>query len=171
MEDKSIKVVFLGASEVGKTCLISRYINGNMGDGISTEGARKRQKKIEVNGAKYLCDIYDLSGHEKYRPLTKFLVNDSKIIVLVYDITKKSSFIDLEFWLDIVLEKLGNEVYLVLVGNKKDLIEKEEINEEQGRKFAEIINANFALVSAEEEFYSQWNNFLENEIKNYIIKS
>ena len=48
MEDKSIKIVFLGASEVGKTCLISRYINGNMGDGISTKGASSFQKKIEV---------------------------------------------------------------------------------------------------------------------------
>ena len=47
MEDKSIKIVFLGACEVGKTCLISRYINGNMGDGISTEGASYCQKKLK----------------------------------------------------------------------------------------------------------------------------
>ena len=90
----------------------------------------------------------DTSGYERYRALTKFYITDANIIVLVYDTTNRRSFLELDFWLDSVLEKLGPGVFLILVGNKSDLYENEEIREKDGKKFAEIIKAKFSLVSA-----------------------
>ena len=70
------------------------------------------------------------------------------IIVLVYDITNKTSFLDLQYWLDYILEKYGSNTFNVLIGNKSDLNNIKEIKESDGSKFAEIIKAKFAHVSA-----------------------
>ena len=164
--ENHVKVVFLGESDVGKTSLINRFVRGDFLDN-ETNGASYASKIINCEGTDYHFDIWDTSGREKYRALTKFFVIDAKIIVLVYDITKKKSFLDLEFWLDTILDRLGNKVFLILVGNKAELYENEEIREEDGKKFAKIINAKFALVTAKEDG-PYWNNFLENGLKDYI---
>ncbi len=70
-----------------------------------------------------------------------------------------------------VVEKLGTRANLILVGNKIDLYEDEEMSEQTARKFAELIKAKFVLASAMEDRYHNWNSFLENEIKNYINKT
>ena len=167
MEENHIKVVFLGESEVGKTSLIKRYINGEFSEYYNSTSASYSSKTIESDGKKYFFDIWDTSGYEKYRALTKFFVSEANIIVLVYDMTKKRSFLELDFWLDTVLEKIGPGAFLILVGNKKDLYENEEVREEDGRKFARIIKAKFALVSAKTDHF-QWNDFFENSLKDYL---
>ena len=111
--------------------------------------------------------MWDIPSDEKYGNLAKIFFANSNIIVLVYDITYKDSFKSLEFWIDLVIEKLGKDVYFILVGNKSDLYDNERISEETAKKFAKIIKANFALVSAKENYF-QWNSFFLNEIKNYI---
>ena len=65
------------------------------------------------------------------------------------------------------MDRLGNKVFLILVANKAELYENEEIREEDGKKFAKIINAKFALVTAKEDG-PYWNNLLENALKDYI---
>ena len=169
MEENKLGIVILGDEGVGKTCLISRFTLGCMGSGNPTNGVSCISKDINVNGINYLCEFWDVSGNKKYEALSKFYLRDStNIIILVYDITKKISFIRLEKWLDKILEQLGDKAYLILVANKIDLYEDEEINEQTGRKFAEIIKAKFVVASSIEGHYNNWNSFLENEIKNYI---
>ena len=171
MEERTLKIVILGDGGVGKTCLMSRFINGRMGSGDSTMGSAYFKKEIYVNELKYTCEFWDVSGNKKFQTLAKLFLNDSKIVILVYDITKKSSFKGLELWLDMVVEKLGTRANLILVGNKIDLYEDEEMSEQTARKFAELIKAKFVLASAMEGRYHNWNSFLENEIKNYINKT
>ena len=165
-DENHIKVVFLGESDVGKTSLINRFILGEFRDNQTT-GASYSSKIINCEGTDYQFDIWDTSGREKYRSLTKFFVIDAKIIVLVYDITKKKSFLELQFWLDTILDRLGNNVFLILVANKAELYENEEIREEDAKKFAKIINAKFALVSAKEDD-NYWSNFFEKALRDYI---
>ena len=165
--NESIKIVFLGESNVGKTCLVKRYIQGEMGDGYSSTNASYHLKTIKVNEKYYECQLWDTSGYEKFRALTKIFINDSDIVVLVYDITNRNSFLQLEFWLDAVIEKMGKEIYFILVGNKSDLFMDEKIKEETGNKFAKIIKSKFILASAKEN-YLQWNEFFENAIIDYI---
>ena len=166
-EEEEIKVIFLGESGVGKTCLINRYCLGKMGDGNATMCASYNQKTIKVDEKNYKYVLWDTSGREQFRSLTKIFLNDSKIVVLVYDITDKNSFLNLQIWLDMVIERLGTDIYLILVGNKSDLYMNKKIKQAKGEEFAEIIKARFIMTSAKDD-YLQFNNFLEDAIKVYI---
>ena len=168
--DNATKVVILGDSGVGKSCLINRFISNYFNENDQIGAVSYHSKVIYVEGKEYKFDIWDTCGVEKYRALQKFFVDNSKIVLLVYDITKKKSFLGLDVWLDMVLDRIGPDVFLVLVGNKSDLYENEEISEEKGREFAQIIKAKFALVSAKDNPES-WNSFFKNVLIDYIKKN
>ena len=167
-QEDQIKIIFLGESGVGKSCLINRFLFNRMEDEKATVSPKCLQKSIIVNGRKYICNLWDTPGVEIFRRLTTLFLIDSEIVVLVYDTTNKNSFLELQFWLDSVIEKLGNEVYLILVGNRSDLYLKKQVKDEKGREFAKIIKAKFTLITMDDK-NCQWNNFFENSIKDYII--
>jgi len=103
--DQSIpkcKVVLLGESGVGKTCIISRYINGSFDDkSESTNGASYASKVNDYPnlGKSLRLDIWDTAGQERYRSLTKFFYKDAAIAILVYDITRKNSYEEIKgYW-------------------------------------------------------------------------
>ena len=166
-EKNHIKVVFLGENNVGKTSLIQRYITGNFNDYGYTTNPSYITKRIDCDKKNYYFDLWDIPGYERYRLLTKILILNANIIVLVYNITNKQSFLELDNWVDTVLEGLGPEVCFILVGNKNDLYENEVITEEDGKKYARIIKAKFINTSAKVD-HCKWNNFLENALKDYI---
>ena len=96
------KVVLLGDSGVGKTCIISRYISGAFDQNTpSTNGASYASKPItfEKLNKTISLDIWDTAGQEKYKSLTKFFYKDAAVAILVYDITKKESFDNIQsYW-------------------------------------------------------------------------
>ena len=166
-EENHIKVVFLGENNVGKTSLIQRYITGNFNDYDYTTNPSYITKRIDCDKKNYYFDLWDIPGYERYRPLTKILILNANIIVLVYNITNKQSFLELDYWVDTALDKLGPEAFFILVGNMNDLYENEEITEEDGNNFARIIKAKFINTSGKND-YRQWNIFFENALKDYI---
>ena len=145
------KVVLLGDSGVGKTCIISRYISGSFDKNItSTNGASYCSKmvKFEELGKNLLLDIWDTAGQEKYRSLTKFFYKDATIVILVYDITREDSFDNLKnYWYN-QLQENCKDVVLGVAGNKCDLYEEEKVTEIEAREFADSIGAIFELTSA-----------------------
>ena len=147
---ESIKVVLIGNSGVGKTCISSRYISDKyMEPEGSTVGASYFQKYLEIDGKYLQLDIWDTAGQEKYRSMGKMFYKDAYIVIFVYDITDKKSFLDLkEVWYD-ELKSTGekNTVYAV-VGNKSDLYLEEKVDENEARKWANEIGAVFGVVSA-----------------------
>ena len=160
------KVVFLGSSGVGKTILINRYFNKNYQDEPGTSYSASFQvKKIEYNGKQYIFNIWDTPGSEKYRELVKIFLKDVNIIVLVYDITVKETFLDLQYWLDHILERYP-DAFLILVGNKSDLYLKRRIKESDGSKFAKVIHAAFSEIN--KDYVDDWILFLDNALLNYI---
>ena len=163
---EKIKVLFLGESGVGKSSLIDRYFNDKFNENImSTSSTSSTTKKIKNNGNEYNFDIFDTPGWKDLRDLTKTIMKDVKIAILVYDITIKSSFLELQYWLDLILESYPN-TFLILVGNKHDLSTNRKIKESVGLKFAEIIKAEFTEISAKDNY--GWNNFLDNAFNDYI---
>ena len=163
---EKIKVLFLGESAVGKSSLIDRYFNDKFKENImSTSSISSTIKKIKNNGNEYNFDIFDTPGWKDLRDLTKTIMKDVKIAILVYDITVKSSFLELQYWLDLILESYPN-TFLILVGNKHDLSTNRKIKESVGLKFAEIIKAEFTEISAKDNY--GWNNFLDNAFNDYI---
>ena len=147
------KVVLVGESGVGKTCIISRFISGAFDSNVSsTNGASYASKNVQYDklGKSLLLDVWDTAGQEKYRSLTKFFYKDAKVAILVYDITRQSSFDSLtNYWYKEVKEHGPENIVLGIAGNKCDLYEQEEVNENQAREFAQSIGAIFALTSAQ----------------------
>ena len=99
------KVILLGESGVGKVGLIARFINNSFEDNItSTTGASYAGKTMtfdEYDGKSIKFEIWDTAGQEKYRSLTKTFYKDAKVAILVYDITRKESFEELQkYWIE-----------------------------------------------------------------------
>ena len=147
------KVVLLGDSGVGKTCIISRYISGTFeANSASTNGASYASKIVKYDklGKTLSLDIWDTAGQEKYKALTKFFYKDAAVAILVYDITRKESFDNLrDYWYAQLQENGGKNLVLGVAGNKCDMYEKEAVPENEAREFASKINAIFSLTSAQ----------------------
>jgi small GTP-binding protein len=103
-----IKVVLLGETGVGKTCILSRYISNTFKPQLlSTPGANFVTKNVESKDKKKAIkfEIWDTAGQEKYRALTKVFYNNAKVYILVYDITSKSTFDEIKnYWVNEIKE-------------------------------------------------------------------
>lgn len=154
MSDKanSCKVVLLGESGVGKTCIISRYVNNTYDEkSETTNGASYASKIIDLEqyNQSLRFDIWDTAGQEKYRSLTKFFYKDAAIAVLVYDITRRESFEEVrKYWYEQLKTCGEKNIVIGLAGNKCDMFDKEAVSEEEARSFANEIGAQFQLTSA-----------------------
>ena len=118
---KTCKVVLLGESGVGKTCIIARFINNTFEDNImSTTGASYAGKTMifdEFQGKSIKFEIWDTAGQEKYRALTKIFYKDAGVAILVYDITRKESFDEIQkYWYNQIKEYAPKNI------SKKNLI-------------------------------------------------
>ena len=145
------KVVLLGQSGVGKTCIINQFINGEYDDSTTpTISFQFCQKTFEFPGNKSIAlDIWDTAGQEKYRSLGRNFYKDSYIICLIFDITDKQSFKNVkEIWYP-EIKKYGEKYNILsIVGNKSDLFEDEEVQDEEINSFVEEIGGQYFLVSA-----------------------
>ena len=148
---KSFKVVLLGEAGVGKTSIISQFIDESFQEDIQSSTGGTYSSKTFVIGNKQLLDfeIWDTAGQERYRSLTTMYYKDANAAILVYDITLQKSFDEIKaYWANQVKETSSNDIILVVCGNKSDLIKDEEVDEEKAREFANEIGALFFLTSA-----------------------
>ena len=148
--DENIKVTLIGGSGVGKTCIIRRYyLNEFIENPASTCGGSYTAKQIKINNKLIQIDLWDTAGQERFRSLGKHFYKDAYIVILVYDITNKKSFEEIEnVWYPNVKEHGEKYSVLAVVGNKCDLYENEEVKENEAREYAKQIGATFMLVSA-----------------------
>ena len=169
MDKKRINIAFLGDKQVGKSSLIERYINNTFIDNNELEPTILKIKEYEYENKKYNLNLLDCCN--KNLDLLKSLnFKDTGFIVLVYDITNRKTFVNLEHWIDLICNLCSVEetdIFLAVVGNKSDLTENIEITKENGEFFCQLLNANFVYASAKEE-NSFWSNDFENIVSNYI---
>ena len=147
---ESFKVVLVGESGVGKTSIITQFIDQTFQeDQQSTTGGTFSTKTVKCGNNKTLkFEIWDTAGQERYRSLTKMFYKDANAAVLVYDITRKDSFEQLKsYWAEQIKECPEN-IIVVIAANKNDLIQKEEVDEEEARKFASDLGAIFVGTTA-----------------------
>ena len=176
------KAILLGESGVGKTSLINITGGGKFNENeVSSISSNFIKKYFDIDSKKYLINIWDTAGQEKYKHLAKLFFHGSDIVILVYDISSKESFKGLEYWYKETKEHINNKTIYGIVGNKKDLYLKEEVTEGEGRKYAQSKGAKFALVSAKDDPKSFTDFFLslvkdcrvdiENKIDNISLKN
>ena len=144
-----IKIILLGDMYVGKTSIISRYVEDSFSENIMSSSAMSyTQKDIVIDKQKIQLNIWDTVGQEKYRALSKLFFQDTKIVILVYSIKSLESFKGLDYWYNLYKETIGNETILGIIGNKSDLYLEQEVEESQGEEYAKNHGGIFQLVSA-----------------------
>ena len=150
-KQKSFKVVLLGEAGVGKTSIISQFIDESFQEEVqSSTGGTYSSKKFVIGNKQILeFEIWDTAGQERYRSLTTMYYKDANAAILVYDITVQKTFDEIKtYWANQVKETSSNDIILVVCGNKSDLVNDEQVDEEKAREFANEIGALFFLTSA-----------------------
>ena len=167
------KVIFIGNSGVGKTNLIKVSVGEKFDPAkMSTLSVSLKERIFFFENKKYIFNLWDTISQEQYKSITKHFIKNSQIVLFVYDISNKYSFEELNYWIDLIEKELGkaNEKFIMgIIGNKKDLYLKREVEEEEGKIFAESYKAKFALTSAKDDPKSI-NDFLDILFEDYIRK-
>jgi len=150
MADVNLKILLLGDSSVGKTSILLRYVDSKFQDAqMSTFGIEYKMKTIEINNRNVILRIWDTSGQERYRSITKNFYRNTNGIAYVFDITNRGSFENIKRWL-IDSQELDDKVKKILVGNKIDLENDRKIDKQIIEKFAEKKGMKYYETSAKE---------------------
>ena len=168
MSVESFKVVLVGETGVGKTSIITQFIDETFQeDQQSTTGGTFSTKSVICDEGKILkFEIWDTAGQERYRSLTKMFYKDANAAILVYDITRKDSFEELKnYWAEQVKESSPQGIILIIAANKADLLENEAVDESIAREFAQQLGAIFVSTSAKNS--SGINNLFEEIAKKH----
>ena len=144
------RVIILGNISVGKTCIWNKYLfNKYSKDYKCSVGVEMKVKNLNISQSSIAeLKIWDTCGDEKYRSITRQYYKDADGIILVYDITKKSSFDSLESWLEEIRNNGPEHAEVILVGNKSDLNDQRVIKIEEAEEFAQHKKLSFIEVSA-----------------------
>ncbi|DBA84687.1 hypothetical protein WJX77_003228 [Trebouxia sp. C0004] len=145
-----VKLVLLGDSGVGKSCLVLRYVRGQF-DPTSkvTVGAAFMSHSVHLpDGTTIKFEIWDTAGQERYASLAPLYYRGASAAAVVYDITNEDTFAKAKHWVSELRKNAGGNLVVILVGNKTDLAEDRVISEEEGQEHATRNNMLFVETSA-----------------------
>ena len=166
-----LKYVIVGDASVGKSNLLLRYTHGEFREEYQlTIGVEFGSNNLVINNNIYRIQIWDTAGQENFRSITRSYYKNSACALIVYDITRRLSFESLSDWIEDCKNSSPKTVVMVLVGNKCDLAQNREVNEEEGREFAEKHGMLFFETSAKtgqnvEEVFKQSATSIAKKIK------
>jgi len=147
--DIQIKLLMIGDSGVGKTCLLLRYANDSFSPTfITTIGIDFKIKNIDIDGTKIKLQIWDTAGQERFRTITTSYFRGAQGILLVYDVTDRRSFESIRNWISQIQQHADVHVNKILVGNKCDMLDEKVVSTEEGEKLAKEFNMPFWECSA-----------------------
>lgn len=143
----SRKLILLGTSGVGKTCIVQRLVQGEFSEGTEvTVGAQYSKFVVQRGDYSIEFEIWDTAGQERYRALSQSYYRGAKAVVFVYDITKSESFDCLKQFMNMYE---GDEDFIgMVIGNKCDLESERQVSDEGGRRFAADCGYGFMETSA-----------------------
>ena len=146
-----ICIMTLGISSVGKTSFILRFTENSFQNLFySTVGIDCKAKIIEIENIKYKLLFYDTAGQERYKSLAPNLIKKAHGIIIMYDITNKSSFDSIPEIIKNIKEVKGDDFPMILIGNKKDLEQDREIKKEEGEDLASKNGIEYFEISNKE---------------------
>lgn len=144
-----VVTLLLPPSLVGKTSLITRFMYDTFDNTYqATIGIDFLSKTMYLEDRTVRLQLWDTAGQERFRSLIPSYIRDSTVAVVVYDITNANSFHQTSKWIDDVRTERGNDVIIMLVGNKTDLQDKRQVSTEDGEKKAKELNVMFIETSA-----------------------
>ena len=149
MAEKTLKIIILGSSEVGKKCIYNRYFHNEFQVNLlSTIGIDFKTKFFKFDEQKVKVNFIDTAGEEKFRAIASNYLKGTDGVILVFDITNKGTFELLEIWLDELKDTNKADISKVLIGNKCDLTNERQVDIEEAKNLAKKINCNYYEASA-----------------------
>jgi len=143
------KLVFLGEQAVGKTSVITRFMYDTFDNNYqATIGIDFLSKTMYLEDRTVRLQLWDTAGQERFRSLIPSYIRDSSGAIVVYDITNRASFLNTSKWIEDVRTERGNDVVIVLVGNKTDLTDRRQVSPEEGEEKAKEAGVMFIETSA-----------------------
>ena len=168
MEDIQVKVIIIGPTSVGKTCILVNCLYGLFDDTVQpTLGATYQSKLIEVNHKNVGLQIWDTAGAEQFRSLAPMYYRGAQAAIIVFAINDLDSFEDVSFWADSLRKNAGKDIKILLIGNKIDLEKERVVSFDAANAMAKSIGASYYETSAatgeniKEVFYTIAKSFAE----------
>ncbi|KAG5180342.1 Rab8A, rab family GTPase [Tribonema minus] len=150
--DMQIKLLMIGDSGVGKTCLLLRYASDHFSQTfITTIGIDFKIKNIELDTKRVKLQIWDTAGQERFRTITTSYFRGAQGILLVYDVTDKKSFQSIRNWVAQIQQHADVHVNKILIGNKCDIDNEREVSTEEGAQLAAEYGIQFFETSAKND--------------------
>lgn len=150
--DYLFKILLIGDSGIGKSKLLIRYTDDSYNDScISTIGVDFKIKTEMVDGKNVKLQIWDTAGQERFRTITSSYYRGSNAIILVFDLSDYSTFLNLEFWLNEIRQNIQN-IPILLVGTKNDLKPHKDLTNDKINKFAQDNNFKYFECSSKSGF-------------------
>ncbi|CCE66194.1 hypothetical protein TPHA_0P00360 [Tetrapisispora phaffii CBS 4417] len=149
--DSIMKILLIGDSGVGKSCLLVRFVDDKFNPSfITTIGIDFKIKTVEINGRKIKLQLWDTAGQERFRTITTAYYRGAMGIILVYDVTDEKTFANIRQWFKTVTEHANDDAQLLLVGNKSDM-ETRTVTHEQGDELSRELGIPFVEASAKND--------------------
>jgi Ras-related protein Rab-8A len=147
--DYLIKLLLIGDSGVGKSCLLLRFSDDSFTPSfITTIGIDFKIRTIELDGKRIKLQIWDTAGQERFRTITTAYYRGAMGILLVYDVTDEKSFGNIRNWIRNIEQHATESVNKMLIGNKCDMVDKKVIDTARGKALADEYGIKFLETSA-----------------------
>mmetsp|Transcript_18480 Transcript_18480/g.29108 ORF Transcript_18480/g.29108 Transcript_18480/m.29108 type:complete len:210 (+) Transcript_18480:135-764(+) len=148
--DFTVKLLLIGDSSVGKSCLLLRYCEDFFQSArISTIGVDFKIKSLQIDGKKIKLQIWDTAGQERFRTMTTAYYRGADGILLIYDVANRDSFENVSRWIEQIDQHAGTQCHRALVANKSDLAPAQwAVSEAEGKELAAQFNIPFFMTSA-----------------------
>jgi Ras-related protein Rab-8A len=147
--DYLIKLLLIGDSGVGKSCLLLRFSDDSFTPSfITTIGIDFKIRTIELEGKRIKLQIWDTAGQERFRTITTAYYRGAMGILLVYDVTDEKSFNNIRNWIRNIEQHATESVNKILIGNKCDMVEKKVVDSARGKALADEYAIKFLETSA-----------------------
>lgn len=147
--DYLIKLLLIGDSGVGKSCLLLRFSDDSFTPSfITTIGIDFKIRTIELDGKRIKLQIWDTAGQERFRTITTAYYRGAMGILLVYDVTDQKSFDNIRNWIRNIEQHASEGVNKILIGNKCDMTDRRVVEPEKGMELAKEYGIKFLETSA-----------------------
>ncbi|KAL9971064.1 hypothetical protein ACROYT_G023549 [Oculina patagonica] len=147
--DFLFKLLLIGDSGVGKTCIIFRFVENKFNPTfITTIGIDFKIRTVEIGGKRIKLQIWDTAGQERFQTITATCYRGAQGIMLVYDVTDEKSFKNISKWVQKTQELANPNVQKMLVANKCDLKKQRLVTREKGELLAQDLDIRYAEISA-----------------------
>ncbi len=168
--DLTLKLLLLGDSGCGKTCILLRYCNQVFSvSHLSTIGIDFKVKTVMHENKLIKLQIWDTAGQERFRTITSSYFRGSHAVLIVYDITDRKSFANVSYWIDSIT-KSNPDIVKILVGNKSDAVNERYVSYQEGVELSKKYNMPFFETSAKngQNINETFTKLIDIAVKTYL---